>query len=219
MRSLLPEELPLALDGVPIAADFRNMIRFSRALQDAQLPEEEKARRGLALLFGELPPGGPERALELLLWFYCGGRTPDAEEDGAPARRQERAYDFDTDADYIYTSFVQAYHIDLLAVDFLHWWEFLTLLNGLPEDTILARIMQWRTMDLSQIKDKELRAHYAALKKRLALDAPAGPALSLEELTRRNQERVDRRFAEAERRKREREAAREKAAPGTQPEA
>lgn len=203
MRSLLPEELPLALDGVPIAADFRNMLRFSRALQDAQLSEEEKARRGLTLLFGELPPGGPDRALELLLWFYCGGRAPEDASDAAPTHRQARAYDFDADADYIYTSFVQAYRIDLFTVDFLHWWEFLALLNHLPEDTILARIMQWRTMDLSQVKDKELRAHYAKLKKQFSLDAPPGPALSLEELTRRSQERVDRRFAEAERRKQE----------------
>ena len=74
-------------------------------------------------------------------------------------------------------------------------------------------------MDLSEIKDKELRAHYAALKKRFSLDAPAGPAPSLEELTRRNQERVARRFAEAERRKRQREAALEKAEAETAPEA
>lgn len=203
---LLETGLPETLEGVPIYADFRNMIRFSLILQDEHLSAAEKTCCGLQQLFGTLPPGDTAHAVELLLWFYHGGRTPQEEEgEAAPARgrRPERAYDFAQDAGHIYAAFLQAYHVDLLAVDFLHWWAFLALLDDLPEDTALAKIIQWRTMDLSKVKDKELRAYYAQLKKRFSLEAPLSRELSLEEITRRNLERVDRRFAEAERRRQE----------------
>lgn len=197
MNILLETGLPEELDGVPIFADFRNMIRFELILQDKSLSEAEKASFGLSQLFETLPPGGPSRALELLMWFYLGGKEPD-KDTGGPTKRPERAYDFEKDAGRIYAAFLQAYGMSLTTVPFLHWWEFLALLEGLPEDTAMSQVMQWRTMDLSQIKDKAMRAHYAGLKKRFALTSPAVRAQSVEEITRRNQERVSRRFAEAE---------------------
>lgn len=210
---LLEAGLPETLEGVPIYADFRNMIRFSLILQDAHLSAAEKTCCGLQQLFGELPPGDTNHAVELLLWFYHGGKTPeDGGEASGQGRRPERAYDFAQDAGHIYAAFLQAYHVDLLEVGFLHWWAFLALLDDLPEDTALAKIIQWRTMDLAKVKDKELRAYYAELKKRFSLEAPLSREVSLEEITRRNLERMDRRFAEAERRRQERAAAaREKA--------
>ena len=93
---------------------------------------------------------------------------------------------------------MQAYGINLATVAFLHWWEFLALLEGLPESTAMAQVMQWRTMDLAQIKDKGLKAHYAGLKKRYALADPAARERSVEEITRRNKARVAQRFAQAE---------------------
>lgn len=83
----------------------------------------------------------------------------------------------------------------------MHWWVFLALLEGLPETTLMAQVMQWRTMDLSQFKDKGTRAYYAGLKKRFALTDTATRERSVEEITRRNKARVAQRFAEAKKRK------------------
>lgn len=201
MSILLEGGLPEELEGVPIYADFRNMVRFELILQDESLSDAEKARLGLDQLFNKLPPGGAEHAIGLLMWFYLGGKPPAGETAQAPARRTERAYDFEQDAGRIYAAFLQTYGINLATVEFLHWWEFLALLEGLPESTAMAQVMQWRTMDLSQIKDKGLKAHYAGLKKRFALASPAARERSVEEITRRNKQRVAQRFAEAEKHK------------------
>lgn len=203
---LLETGLPETLEGVPIYADFRNMIRFALIMEDETLNSMEKAYRGVQQLFSELPEGDLRRALELLIWFYnCGRPLAEEAQDGGvnDGKPSERAFDYNVDAARIYASFLQTYGIDLIEVDFLHWWAFVALLENLPEDTAFMKVVQVRLMDLSEIKDKEMRAYYAQLKKQYSLEAPLSRELSLEEITRRNLERVDRRFAEAERRKRE----------------
>lgn len=138
MSILLEDGLPETLEGVPIYADFRNMVRFELILQDQGLSDAQKARLGLAQLFAELPPGGAEHAVSLLMWFYLGGKPPAGDGADGPARRPERAYDFEQDSGRIYAAFLQAYGINLATVAFLHWWEFLALLEGLPESTAMA---------------------------------------------------------------------------------
>lgn len=67
-------------------------------------------------------------------------------------------FDFEQDAEYIIAAFRQAYGIDLLKNRSgprwkfwrrpLHWFEFLALLSGLPEDTRLHKIMAIRATPL-----------------------------------------------------------------------
>ena len=213
MNILLERGLPEEIDGVPIYADFRNMIRFEQILLDDALPEAEKARLGLGQLFDQLPPGGAERAVERLMWFYRCGREADEDEAPAPARAKtpDRAYDFDADAPLIYAGFYAAYGISLTTVDFLHWWEFVALLEGLPESTAMGQLMRWRTMDLSQIEDKKTRARYAALKRQCAVGrAPKAHNATAQEIARRNKERVAQRFALAEQTVHKEDAGKEK---------
>lgn len=97
---------------------------------------------------------------------------------GARSRRKKavlrgeapRAYDFEQDAEMIYAGFYAAYGISLTTVDFLHWWEFMALLMGLPDTTQMGRIMYYRTVDLSQVKDKYQRGFLEEQRKHWALD-------------------------------------------------
>lgn len=169
---LLESGLPDAIDGVPIYADYRNMIRFEQILDDDTLDDAQKTVLGVSQLFDKLPPGGIERAVDRLQWFYrrgqdAGGRRPKQAGNGA------RAYDLTADAACIYAAFLQAYRIDLTEIPFLHWWAFLALLENLPEETLMAQRMQLRTMDLTEIKDKDLRKDYARRQKQVALPAKA----------------------------------------------
>lgn len=195
MNLLLENGLPQEIDGVPIYADFRNMVRFEQILCDDSLSATEKATLGLAQLFARLPPGGAQQATEKLLWFYSCGEIPTCKPQTA---RAARAYDFDKDAKYIYAGFYAAYGIALTTVPFLHWWEFMALLASLPDTTLMGQIMRWRTVELAQIQDKHTRAYYADMKRRFALPRrTATRAPSATELTRANKERVARRFEEA----------------------
>ena len=72
-------------------------------------------------------------------------------------------------AGYIVAAFQQAYGIDLTR-EKLHWFRFRALFAALPEETLMAKIMSWRTMDLSEYEGS-MRAHYADLQERFALPA------------------------------------------------
>lgn len=61
-------------------------------------------------------------------------------------RNGPKSMDFFQDAAAIYAGFYQCYGMDLLGKDRrLHWWKFLQLLNGLPDDTRLMQIVSIRT--------------------------------------------------------------------------
>lgn len=191
---LLESGLPDAIDGVPIYADYRNMIRFEQILDDDNLNDVQKTLLGVSQLFEELPAGGIERAVDRLQWFYRRGQDAGSRR-AKQAGNGARAYDLTADALCIYAAFLQAYGIDLTEIPFLHWWAFLALLENLPEETPMAQRMQLRTMDLTEIKDKEMRKHYARQQKLVALPQRAlrrgGQVESLAE-------RVKRRHAEAQ---------------------
>ena len=194
---LLEGGLPETIDGVPIYADYRNMIRFEQILDDDGLTDVQKTVLGVSQLFDELPPGGLERAVDRLNWFYSRGKNADAEDKQQGGKKAVRAYDltYDADASCIYAAFRQAYQIDLIEIPYLHWWVFLALLENLPDSTPMAQRMQLRAMDVKGIKDKKMREHYAKLQKQVALPAKAAARpRKVESMA----DRVKRRHAEAQ---------------------
>lgn len=192
---LLEDGLPETIDGVPIYADYRNMIRFEQILDDDTLSDAAKTVLGVEQLFDELPPGGIERAVDRLQWFYRRGKDADAEDKQKSGKKTVRAYDLTFDAPCVYASFRQAYQIDLTEIPYLHWWAFLALLENLPDSTAMAQRMQLRTMDLSEIKDKKMRDHYKALQKQVALPAKA---VARPQKVESMADRLARRYAEAQ---------------------
>lgn len=88
----------------------------------------------------------------------------------ASSGKQEQApYDIRFDGDYIYSSFLQAYGIDLFDMQgVLHWRKFNALLSGLPEGTKLMeviKIRKWKPQkgDTSEYKEemRRLQKDYA----------------------------------------------------------
>lgn len=66
-------------------------------------------------------------------------------------RKEQKVFDPIQDSQMIYASFRQAYGINLFdELGKLHWWEFNALLQGLPADTMFARIVQIRTQPLPE---------------------------------------------------------------------
>lgn len=191
---LLEGGLPETIDGVPIYADYRNMIRFEQILDDDSLTDVQKTMLGVSQLFDELPPDGFERAVDRLQWFYSRGKAMPSEGTQQSGKKAVRAYDLTYDASCIYAAFRQAYQIDLTEISYLHWWAFLALLENLPDSTAMAQRMQLRAMDLKGIKDKKMREHYAKLQKQVALPARAAARpRKVESMA----DRVKRRHAEA----------------------
>ena len=82
--------------------------------------------------------------------------------------KQKQIYSYEFDAEYIYSSFMEQYKIDL-NTSHMHWWKFKALFEGLNENTQIVKIMGYRAIDLGKIKDKEEKTRYKKLKKLYAL--------------------------------------------------
>lgn len=84
--------------------------------------------------------------------------------------KQRAPYDIRYDGDYIYSSFLQAYGIDLFDVQGeLHWRKFNALLSGLPEGTKLMEVIKIRKWKPQKGDSSEYKEEMRRLQKDYAL--------------------------------------------------
>src|SRR5690625_2989964 len=161
---------------------FDTVLTVFDVLDDERLMDLEKAQICLNLL---LKDQGYDQSKTIDLWNYVyesfihievkqaieydleGNPMPvrdDDEDDGA-------LFDIVQDAEYIYASFRQAYNINLFQErGKMHWKEFQALLNGLPSDTILQRIISIRSWKPSKHDDAEYKKEMEKLQRKYALE-------------------------------------------------
>ena len=132
-------------------------------MTDRAMPDDEKILQVLSLCYIDLPPTLKD-AYSALMDFFA--REQEGKAGTSPA--EKRFYDFSADAEYIIAAFQAQYGIDLLR-DSLHWWRFKALFKSLTEENLFVKVMQYRSMNLSKIKDKETRRYYKRLKLLYAL--------------------------------------------------
>lgn len=153
--------------------DFRTSILFCLLMQDTELTEEEKILQGLQLYYPVIP-SNIEEAYEKILYFYSRGNDIEDNKKVKQGKRifkrnNNRAYDFEIDADLIFSAFMTQYNINLNR-DNLHWWEFMSLFNSLKDDTEIVKIMNYRTIDVNSIEDKKERKTYKQLQDYYSLE-------------------------------------------------
>ena len=130
-RDSLPSALIVGGEVFPVDTSFRTWMKFQQVLV-----KEGVAWEGV---FADAVPDDPEWVEAALEFLASENATP-----RGTAKSDARAVDLVLDGDYIAASFQQAYGIDLTCCD-MHWHRFKALLNGLPENTILSRIIGYRT--------------------------------------------------------------------------
>ena len=138
-RYTLPSAILVGDEVFPVNTSFRVWITFGQVL------EKEGLFWG-GVFAGEVPDGDWFGAA---MEFYLS-------ENATPKKRSSqtaKAVDLVLDGDYITAAFQQAYGIDLTQGD-MHWHRFKALLNGLPESTVLSRIMGYRTYERKKV-DRE----------------------------------------------------------------
>ncbi|WP_161877861.1 Gp15 family bacteriophage protein [Alkalibacterium sp. MB6] len=98
----------------------------------------------------------------------------DLEGNPMPTQDKGQMIDLAKDAEYIYSSFMQAYRINLFEEqNKLHWFEFKALLNGLPEETIMKQIIKIRSYEPKEGDPKEYRADMERLQNIYSLEDDA----------------------------------------------
>lgn len=165
--NILVDLLPIAVEidnkNYEINSDFRTSILFELLMQDSSIGEEDKIITALELYYPVIPENINE-AIEQMLWFYRCGKEITSSKGNGKGKSVTQIYSFEHDDDYIYAAFMDQYKIDLQDIEYLHWWKFKAMFNSLKEDIKIVKIMEYRSMDLSKIKDKEQKAYYKRMK-------------------------------------------------------
>ena len=144
MIDLRKKELPSQLEwdggSCAINTDFRVWITFGEMLKEKKVY--------LGIFPNCKAPEGEEWQLAAYRFYQCPNEVP-----RATRRLKTRLLDFIIDGQFIVASFQQAYGIDLTSCD-MHWHRFCALLDGLPDETKMSKIMGYRGYDPRDEKRK-----------------------------------------------------------------
>lgn len=172
-NNIILDKLPLYTpDGLKIRTNFRESIKFELLMQDRDISDENKIKMALNLYYCEPQKiQNIEQAIKNVLWFYkCGKEDKNVDKNNEENNiKNKQIYSYEFDAEYIYSAFMEQYNIDLSNIEYLHWWKFRALFSCLNESVLFTKIMGYRAMNLSKIKDKEMKKHYKKMQKLYAL--------------------------------------------------
>lgn len=158
----LPQAVQIGGTDYHIHTDFRNWIRFELLMVDGKTPFENKVIDFLKLYCSKLP-ANIEDAFLALVTFYSGADKKNQDKGNGNEHSKSPIYSFEHDSEYIYAAFLGQYGIDLQSTN-LHWWQFKALFKSLNDTNQIVKIMEYRSVNLSKIKDKEQKAFYRKMK-------------------------------------------------------
>ena len=167
MNRILKPCRKLEIDGVEYAVNtgFDVWIEIGGILLEKEGVSVKNIARMLALAYPVLPEN-PIKAVEGILWFYSGGVEKQANEETVGF--QAPLIDVKRDFKYIWAAFLSEFGLDL-SENPLHWWKFLALLTALGENSCFSRIVSYRSIDTSHIKNRDTRMFYEKMKKKYRL--------------------------------------------------
>lgn len=172
-----PDCVRVSKKKIYLKTDFRTSIRFELLMMDETKSDEEKLRQALKLYYGDyrFSPALLEEAVEGIIWFYTGGKkSSKAKKQKSESRsRLSRVYDYEHDADYIYSAFLQQYNVDLQDQQ-LHWWKFKAMFRALTDQCEFVKIMGYRSIEINNNMTKSQKEFYQKMKKLHALPLPKG---------------------------------------------
>lgn len=179
---LLPTIVNINNVEYEINSDFRTSILFELLMQDGSIGEEDKISMALQLYYPVIPEDINE-AIEQMLWFYRCGKEITSSKGNGKGKSVTQIYSFEHDDDYIYAAFMDQYGVDLQDIEYLHWWKFKAMFKSFKEDNEIVKIMGYRSMDLSKIKDKEEKAYYKKMQELYKLPISKDEKEKLDEIT------------------------------------
>lgn len=175
-KNILLDRLPQRTNsGLKIRTDFRESIKFELLMQDNSVNDKDKIGLALNLYYYNVKEiKDIKQAVDDILWFYRCGKdlkniSSNEEKTSGDSNKTKQIYSYEFDDQYIYSAFMEQYKIDLNSIKYLHWWKFRALLNSLNENVLFSKILGYREINLSKIKDKEMRNFYKKMKKIYAL--------------------------------------------------
>lgn len=150
-------------------SDFRTCVTFEIMMQNPKYSIQAKTYQALKLFYPKIQDiKDVSKALEDIIWFYSCGKN-EKEKTSRKNKNSKQIYSYVFDDDLIYSAFKDQYKVDLEEIEYLHWWKFKAMFNGLKSDNKIVEIMGYRAMDLSKIKDKDMKKYYKELQEEYKL--------------------------------------------------
>lgn len=140
------EQNAVTVDGkvYKVRPYFNRVLEVFSVFRDKMLTEDEKTLICLDLLVvGNVSKSATAKVFNEVY------RTFIVPENDIKSSSSEKIVDFYEDAEYIYSSFLEGFGIDLFTMqDKLTWKKFLALFKGLPDKTKIKQIMSIRSRDI-----------------------------------------------------------------------
>ena len=168
-----PETVTVHGEAIPIITDFREYIRLLDMLKSQELDISMKNCILREYFLGDIQID--EEAIHALTQFVVMSLedfTEDGDGEGSEEEKsspKKKLFSYEADYPCILSGFLRDYGIDLETVEYLHWWKFRMLFDGLSEDTEIKQRIMYRGINLSDIKDKEERKRISRIQKRIRL--------------------------------------------------
>lgn len=146
-----------------INTDYKIGLACFKALYDEEITDLQRFYAIETLLLGENVDERDEMILKdkIIRYLKCGN-----EEE---ISNDEIDFDYLQDEKTVRTSIRQCYHIDLEKTPNLHWYEYNELISGLTTESLLNKIRDLRSYDISKINDEDERRKVIVAKERVAL--------------------------------------------------
>ena len=150
--------------------NFRIGVAFEIMMQNPKYSMQAKTYQALKLFYPEMNKiKDTKKAIDDIIWFYSCGKSEEKTSQKNKKSKNKQIYSYEFDNDLIYSAFKNQYNVDLEEIEYLHWWKFKAMFNGLKSDNRIVEIMGYRAMDLSKIKDKDMKKHYKQLQEEYKL--------------------------------------------------
>lgn len=147
----------------PINTNYKYALACLKAINDYSITNLERYYAVQTILLGEnvLEEDQPILQEKIANYLRCG-QTENTKSD-------EIDMDYFQDEVAIKTSIRQVYNGLNIDKEDIHWYEYNELISGLTEESLLNRIRDLRSYDLSEEKDEKRRRKIAEAKRRVAL--------------------------------------------------
>ena len=163
-----PTSITVARKSYQIDTDFRRWIGFHEALLDNALTSNNKLMLMYQLFKDAIPSMIYEKeTIAQVAEFLKGNVMISNQKDNSKTNKQVFSYTYDQE--YIIGAFLECYGIDLINIEYLHWYHFCALLNALNPNCELKQRIMYRSYDLSSIKDKNERKRIKKIQKMIEL--------------------------------------------------
>lgn len=155
-----PESIMADGQEIRIRTDFREYIRLIDLLETDKLRDYEKWQFIIQYFYDR--PDNMASALDGLVDFVnleqMREKISESDEDNQEETVDNRPlFSFQYDYPYILSGFLSSYGINLRTIEYMHWWEFRLLFDGLPEGTEIKKRIMYRSINPAEIKDNEER--------------------------------------------------------------